>query len=86
MKKISAILLLAAVALVGCKEKETVQTVDWYKENTAERAAMIAKCNNNPGELEASPNCVNAQQANNEKASARRGWLKPEMPDLGKRK
>ncbi len=56
MKKLSTLLFLAALALVGCKDNDPVQTVDWYKANAPERAAMLAKCKTNPGELAASPN------------------------------
>lgn len=75
MKKLSAILLLAAVALVGCNEKDPVQTVDWYKENAPERAAMLAKCKANPGELAASANCINASRAETAADGAKRGGL-----------
>ena len=63
MKKLSALLFVAAVALVGCDDKDPVQTVDWYKANTPERLAMLEKCKANPGELSASPNCINATSA-----------------------
>ena len=75
MKKLSALLLLAAVALAGCNEKDPVQTVDWYKENAPERAAMRAKCKANPGELAASPNCINANRAETAVDDAKRGGL-----------
>lgn len=75
MKKLSALLLLAAVALAGCNEKDLVQTVDWYKENAPERAAMRAKCKANPGELAASPNCINANRAETAVDGAKRGGL-----------
>ena len=84
MKKLSIVLAIAAL-LAGCGENTPVQTVDWYKTHDAERKEMLAKCKNNPGELAASPNCLNAQQADNEKANARRGWLKPGAVDLGKK-
>lgn len=67
--------IAAAVTLCGCGEKTPTQTVEWYKNNDAERKAMIGKCKDNPGELAASPNCVNAQQAQNEKDLARRGKM-----------
>ena len=85
MKKLSALLFLAAVALGGCNEKDPVQTVDWYKTNAPARAAMLTKCKANPGELAASPNCINAQQAQNEKDLSRRGFLKLPPVDAGKK-
>jgi predicted Fe-S protein YdhL (DUF1289 family) len=76
MKMLSVCLLLMT-ALIGCGESTAVQTVEWYKDHNAERKEILVKCNNNLGELTKSPNCVNAQQAENEKGNARRGWLKP---------
>ena len=77
MKKLNAILFVVAVALLaGCDEKETAQTVDWYKAHEAERTAMIAKCKANPGELDASPNCINAVTAANHLTVEKRGYTK----------
>ncbi len=74
MKKLSALLFLAAVTLVGCGDKDPVQTVDWYKENTPERLAMLEKCKANPGELATSANCINATTAANHIAVDKRGY------------
>ncbi|WP_281661162.1 EexN family lipoprotein [Microvirgula aerodenitrificans] len=67
MKKSTALLVVAGTLsiLAGCNEKqaEVVQSVDWYKAHKAERAGMMAKCKANPGELAATPNCVNAGRA-----------------------
>ena len=77
MKKLNAILFVVAVALLaGCDEKETVQTVDWYKTQEAERLAMIKKCDANPGELALSPNCINAKKAANQITVDKRGYQK----------
>lgn len=75
MKKLITF-LFAAVILVGCGENTPVQTVDWYKAHAEEREEMIAKCKSNPGELAASANCINAQQAQVGKDLSRRGYLK----------
>lgn len=74
MKKLSALLLVSAVTLGGCGEKTPVQTVDWYKAHDAERLAMIEKCTANPGELAASPNCINAKTAANHLTVDKRGY------------
>jgi len=84
MKKLSIVLVVAAV-LAGCGENTPVQTVDWYKAHDTERKAMIAKCKANPGELAASPNCINAQQAHNEKELSRRDFLKLPPVNAGKK-
>ncbi|WP_165716351.1 EexN family lipoprotein [Enterobacter hormaechei] len=62
MKKLALSLVVAAV-LAGCGENTPVQTADWYKSHEKERREMLAKCKANPGELAASPNCVNARSA-----------------------
>ncbi len=51
--------------IVGCTQEalDPVQTVAWYKAHEAERIAMATKCHNNPGQLDKTPNCINAQQA-----------------------
>lgn len=85
MKKSFIFVTVIAAIISGCGENTPVQTVDWYKENKAERIAMIEKCKADPGRLEASPNCVNAQQADIETANARRGWIKP-SPDNSSKK
>jgi hypothetical protein len=66
--KASTILMISTVtffSLTGCEKKatEVVQTVDWYKEHKAERLALLEKCKSNPGELAATPNCINASRA-----------------------
>jgi len=82
MKKVTLILATAGllVGLTGCNEDkkaeaepEVVQTVDWYKEHATERRAMLDKCKNNPGELAATPNCVNASRADSSSTWAARG-------------
>lgn len=66
MEKALIITIAVTAALVGCSDAgkgEDVKSVDWYKEHTAERAAKIKECNNNPGELKLTPNCINAKKA-----------------------
>ncbi|WP_265256696.1 EexN family lipoprotein [Verminephrobacter aporrectodeae] len=70
------LLLVVAVTLAGCSGKDPVKTVDWYKENTPERLAVIEKCDANPGELAASPNCINAITAANQITLNKRGYEK----------
>ena len=59
------LVLSGVFGLAGCTQEalEPVQTVAWYKAHEAERIAMATKCHNNPGQLEKTPNCINAQQA-----------------------
>lgn len=68
MKNITVSLVVAGslLTLAGCQEAqsaEVVQTVDWYKANSIARNEVLAKCRNNPGEMAATPNCVNASRA-----------------------
>jgi PBP1b-binding outer membrane lipoprotein LpoB len=56
--------------LAGCTDEtqkeakvEPTQTVEWFKEHKEEREAMRKQCANNPGELEDTPNCINAEAA-----------------------
>lgn len=71
MKKNALIFAMFGVLsfLGGCdneKVSEATQTVDWYKTHDAERKDVLAKCNNNPGEMATTPNCVNALKADNQ--------------------
>ena len=61
MKSLQFVTLLGSLSiLMGCKEES--KTVDWYKTHEKERQEMLAKCKNNPGELENTPNCINAKE------------------------
>ena len=84
MKKISFVLAVAVI-LAGCGESTPVQTVDWYKNHDAERKGMILKCEENPGELAATPNCINAKTAANHLAVDKRDYprLVPSNPLKG---
>ena len=70
MKKEKNLLIVivtgALSVLTGCDgdtSTDVVRTVDWYKTHEKERVEMLAKCQNNPGQLVSTPNCMNAQQA-----------------------
>lgn len=52
---------LIILSLAACSEP--TRDVEYYEKNEAALDAQIEKCNNNPGELEHTPNCVNARQA-----------------------
>lgn len=86
MKKITVFLIISGTLslLAGCKNEkppEVVQTVDWYKANKAERVDVLTKCKANPGELAATPNCINATRADTSTTwSARGGGIAPVKP------
>ena len=74
MRKLALSLVVAAV-LAGCSDPAApVQSVDWYKEHATERADRLTQCRANPGELSETPNCINAERAENlADAGKRRG-------------
>lgn len=86
MNKLTVLLVVAGTLsmLAGCKEDkpaEVVQTVDWYKAHKSERAEVLAKCKANPGELAATPNCVNASRADSATTwGAKGGGIGPVKP------
>ncbi|NTI50433.1 EexN family lipoprotein [Agrobacterium rhizogenes] len=52
------------VSLFGCsKQPERTYSVDELVANQTLLSDLIAKCKSNPGELRATPNCVNAEAA-----------------------
>lgn len=57
----AAIILMSAA---GCNAEET-RTVEWYlqPENKKAWETKLEECRNNPGELEKTPNCINARKA-----------------------
>lgn len=61
MKKIGSIVIMIS-SLVGCTEESTKDVRYWYDHND-ERTVLLAECRNNPGERGATPNCLNAKEA-----------------------
>jgi hypothetical protein len=86
MRKLTVFLAMAGALsmLAGCNEDKpaevAVQTVDWYKAHKAERTDMLAKCQSNPGELAATPNCVNASRAESSITWSATGGIKAPAP------
>jgi hypothetical protein len=61
-----ALAFFTLLTLAGCQEEkpaEEVRTADWYVEHADDLKAKLTECRNNPGELENTPNCINARQA-----------------------
>jgi hypothetical protein len=57
--------VVTAVSAADCAPVPDLatQTVDYYTGHARERQTMLEQCQNNPGELARSPNCVNAMAA-----------------------
>ena len=65
MKQFVVLMFVGLIGLlVGCSGEET-RTVDWYlqPENKVAWEEKLKECNNNPGELNNTPNCQNARKA-----------------------
>ncbi|KQR12853.1 MULTISPECIES: EexN family lipoprotein [Xanthomonas] len=73
MMKFSFI-VLPMLLLAGCDNSQPTRTVEEFKADKQQRLSMLATCKKNPGEKALSPNCINAQQAENEIANSRRGY------------
>lgn len=62
MKKIVLCVLLVCVSMTSFAEEEP-RDVRWYLENAQALTEKISECNNDPGRLGNTPNCINARQA-----------------------
>ena len=56
-------LIAVAGILSACHSTEPTRSVEWFIEHRQELKDAIAKCNSNPGELAATPNCIYAKRA-----------------------
>lgn len=76
-------MIACSLAIFGCGQetKEETKTVDYYVEQTEDRLQKISECKNNPGELMATPNCINAVAAE-KKANNPVGSYKEFSPEL----
>lgn len=61
MRKI-AYLTIVVLLLSSCY-REVVHDVAWWKAHMDELNTELKKCENNPGDLNNDPNCVNAEDA-----------------------
>ena len=62
LRHLSVFLLLAA-SVASAAAGEEVRGVEWYRQHPAERAAVTRRCMDNPGQLDRTPDCVNAEKA-----------------------
>lgn len=65
--RIAALAVLSGTVMTGCLDDSTntgpVRDVEWFKAHEEERMAVLEKCMKNPGKLQGTPNCVNAEAA-----------------------
>lgn len=54
-----------AASLIACQRQEPTRTVEWYVAHPKDTETVLVACRNNPGELAATPNCINANKAKN---------------------
>ena len=55
--------VVASLTLAGCAPAPKPPTVAEFRARATLRAAVLARCANNPGELRNTPDCVNASEA-----------------------
>ena len=77
--RIALAVLLACAALASCSRESAAHTVAWYLAHAADRRAMVGRCENDPGTLGKTPECVNAMAA---AAQAGIGSLR-DLPPMG---
>lgn len=63
MRLLAAFIVTALLAACSEPPSETVITVSEFLADESLRADHIRKCRDNPGELEQTPNCRNAEEA-----------------------
>lgn len=66
MKKfhiISSAIILSASVLTGCSEGSRTYTVADFMADETLLERIRSECRNNPGELQETPNCMNASEA-----------------------
>ena len=64
---VASLLLISTSTLTGCKirDPQDVRPVDWYEKHESEREKTLAECRKNPDTFDKTPDCVNAQRAEN---------------------
>ena len=56
--------MFCILGITACSKQEAKgYDVEYFKQNAEMRTKTLQECRNNPGELEDTPNCINAEQA-----------------------
>ncbi|WFU45744.1 EexN family lipoprotein (plasmid) [Bradyrhizobium sp. CB82] len=69
MTRLTILLMAVAAALAGCNDAdkgEQTRSVGWFLDHRDELAVALKGCSDNPGELQMTPNCINANEARNQ--------------------
>lgn len=67
--RLAIFLIMVTAALTGCNDADKGQqskTVGWFLDHRDELAVALKGCSDNPGELQMTPNCINANEARNQ--------------------
>ena len=73
--KIAPAAFLLFVVTACTPNSDPTQTVEWFLAHPTERADRLQQCRSNPGELSATPNCINAERATTRADAGKRGTL-----------
>ena len=67
MRKLREALPLVSAIVIGLSacspDADAARTVSWFEQHSDERKAVLAKCQDDPGHLAQTPNCMNASEA-----------------------
>lgn len=61
--RVALILVGSALVLAACGPAKPTRDKAYFTAHTQERAQALSDCRNNPGQLGATPDCVNAIQS-----------------------
>lgn len=61
--RLAMVVTVCAVAACAPVPEPVSYTVGYFRENAQEREVALRECGENPGQLAATPNCVNAKEA-----------------------
>jgi PBP1b-binding outer membrane lipoprotein LpoB len=63
--KMKTLFFVVSIAILfsGCQKTEETKTVGWYMKNPDAMESKLKECRSNLGELEGTPNCINADDA-----------------------
>lgn len=76
MKNTTALGVFLLLVITACTPTtDPTQTVEWYLAPPTERTTQLQQCRSIPGELSATPNCINAERAETRADASKRRTL-----------